>query len=187
MKHKNMKTKSCLYLMLVICQYLVTQSHCSCPCQIRGSSLECSQWRNLEKSREKIECPELVSESSNITSIYVYGDQTITNLNLDEAGNLLKINIDLSKITSLRVTNTSASSLQFSSLSHLEHLDVRDNKLTSLSPTSSENIKSLHLSGNSWTCLRPEKLTSWSLTRWVRVLHQRANIKFFIDLIICSK
>ena len=175
--------------MLVICQYLVTQSHCSCPCHITGSSLECSQWRNLEKSREKIECPELVSKSSNITSIYVFGDQTITNLNLDEAGNLLKINIDLSKITSLKVTNTSASSLQFSSLSHLEHLDVRDNMLTSLSPPSSKNIKSLQLSGNSWTCIKPEKLTSWTLTRWVMVLHfiKGLKIKFFADLIICSK
>ena len=182
-----MKTKHCLYLMFVICQYLVTQSHCSCPCQITGSSLECSQWRNLEMAREKIECPELVSQSSNITSIYVFGDKNITDLILDDAGKLLKINIDLRKITSLKVTNTSASSLQFSSLSHLEHLDVRDNKLTRLSPTSSKDIKSLHLSGNAWTCIKPEKLTSWTLTRWVMVFHQDVEIPFFLDLIICSK
>ena len=131
--------------------------------------MRCEGWSNIEER-----CPELQESpadqrdvSDAITKIYVDGGgESINDLDLDNVGELL--DLDMSKVTELRVSNTSVSSLQISSLTNLEDLDVRDNKLITMSPITRSGIKTLRMSGNPWPCVleQREDVSSWTYSRF---------------------
>ena len=152
----------------VMCQLLVTQAQFSCPCQRSGNVMRCEGWKSIQER-----CPELRESpaglrdvSDAITKIYVDGGESINDLDLDNVGELL--DWDMSKVTALRVSNTSVSSLQISSLTNLEDLDVRDNKLITMSPITRSGIKTLRMSGNPWPCVleQEEDVNSWTYSRF---------------------
>ena len=151
----------------VMCQILVTQAKLSCPCQRLKNVMRCEGWKNIkERCPELQKSPDQRDVSDPITKIYVDGGESINDLDLDNVGELL--DWDLSKVTELRVSNTSVSSLQISRLTNLEDLDVRDNKLITMSPITRSGIKTLRMSGNPWPCVleQREDVRSWTYSRF---------------------
>ena len=149
----------------VMCQILVTQAQLSCPCQRSGNIMRCEGWKNIKERCPQLQNQRDVSDAV-ITTIYVDGGESINDLDLDNVGELL--DWDLSKVTELRVSNTSVSSLQISSLTNLEDLDVRDNKLITMSPITRSRIRTLRMSGNPWPCVteQREDVRSWTYSRF---------------------
>ena len=171
-----------------MCQILVTQAQLSCPCQRSGNIMRCEGWKNIKERCPQLQNQRDVSDAV-ITTIYVDGGESINDLDLDNVGELL--DWDLSKVTELRVSNTSVSSLQISSLTNLEDLDVRDNKLITMSPITRSRIRTLRMSGNPWPCVteQREDVRSWTYSRFGATYNsgQRYLIDYFLRLDDASK
>lgn len=129
-----------------------------------GSTLRCTRWENYN------ECENLVTDITVITEIEILGDDVVELFDLDTVVKLLKL--DVTQISLLSITNTSMTQIQFSSLSNLEHLDLRNNRLASMDPPSSNNLKSMNLSGNPWKCFRIEdpSVSKWTYSRFSRLM-----------------
>ena len=129
-----------------------------------GNLLRCKRWENHN------ECENLVTDPDVIRNIEILRDDVVELFDLDTAGKLLKL--DVTKISSLSITNTSMTQLQFSSLSNLEHLDLRNNSLGTMLHPSSNQLKSMFLSGNPWKCFNPEdpSASSWTYSRFLRLI-----------------
>ena len=128
-------------------------------------------WLFLETSLRNIEsCVNLVTDSDEVTSIHIDGDNDDDDeaggvFDLDNVGKLL--NLSVTEIRTLLIRNTWMTQIQLSTLSNLQHLDLRDNKLSLMSKPSS-TIKSLKLSGNPWKCFNPNdpSASSWTYSRF---------------------
>ena len=129
-----------------------------------GSILRCTRWKNYN------ECENLVTDNVVIRKIEILGDDVVELFDLDTAVKLLKL--DITQISSLSITNTSMTQIQFSSLSNLEHLDLRYNRLASMPPPASNSLKSMNLSGNPWKCFNPEdpSASKWTYSRFSRLI-----------------
>ena len=127
--------------------------------------MRCEGWKNIKERCSELQIDQR-DVSDAITKIYVDGGESINDLDLDTVGELL--DWDLSRVTELRVSNTSVSSLQISSLTNLEDLDVRDNKLITMSPITRSRIRTLLMSGNPWPCVTEhrEDVRSWTYSRF---------------------